>query len=52
MISPLLRGYCMCSVPKGGLTAGGQDTVLNVAEAVASVPATYSAIIKQFIWLG
>ena len=42
----------MCSAPKGGLTAGGQDTVIQVAEAVASVPMTYSAIIRQFIWLG
>lgn len=44
--------HCMCSVPSGGHTARGEDVVVHVAEASASGPVTYSAIARQFIWLG
>lgn len=40
------------SVPSGGHTARGEDVVVHVAEASASGPVTYSAIARQFIWLG
>ena len=44
--------HCMCSVPKGRDTARDGNMVGDEAEVVAAEPVTYSAIVKQFIWLG
>ena len=44
--------HCMCSVSNGRHTARDEDVVVHVAEAAASGPVTYSAIARQFIWLG
>jgi hypothetical protein len=42
----------MCSVPKGRDNARGGNMLVDEAEAVAVESVNYSAIVKQFIWLG